>query len=68
MLFTKTRQYNLHIFDKIIFFKYRTIQLKATIANNKVTCLFDTSSLTCFRSIFVMIVLHFYLDQMQKPF
>ena len=29
-LFNKTRQYTIHIFDKIIFFKYRTKQIKTT--------------------------------------
>ena len=29
MLFNKTRQYNMQIFNKIIFFKFRTRQLKA---------------------------------------
>ena len=30
MLFNKTRQYNIQMFDKIIFFKYRTRQIKTT--------------------------------------
>ena len=38
MLFNKTRQYNIQIFDKIIFFKYRTRQIKTT-ETNKVTYL-----------------------------
>ena len=29
-LFNGTRQHNIHIFDKIIFFRYRTIQTKTT--------------------------------------
>ena len=32
-LFNETRQYNIHIFDKIIFFKYRIRQIKATETN-----------------------------------
>ena len=37
MLFNKTRQYNIQIFDKIIFFKYRTRQIKTIETNKKVT-------------------------------
>ena len=33
ILFHKTRQYNIQMFNKIIFFKYRTIQIKATKTN-----------------------------------
>ena len=33
MLFNKTRQYNIKIFNKIIFFKYRTRELKTTETN-----------------------------------
>ena len=32
-LFNKTKQYNIQIFDKNIFFKYRTRQIKATETN-----------------------------------
>ena len=32
-LFNKTRQYNIHIFDKLIFFRYRTREIKATETN-----------------------------------
>ena len=39
MLFYKTRQYNIHIFNKIIFFKNRTRQVKTTETNKKVTLL-----------------------------
>ena len=44
MLFNKTRQYNIHIFYKIIFFKYRTKQIKAileryTFIENLMHCL-----------------------------
>ena len=31
MLFNKTRQYNIQIFDKISFYKYRTRELKAAV-------------------------------------
>ena len=33
MLFNETGQYNIHIFDKYIFLKYRTRQIKATETN-----------------------------------
>ena len=39
MIFNKTRYFNIHIFDKIIIFKYRTRQIKATETNKKVTYL-----------------------------
>ena len=45
MLFNKTRQYNIHIFNKIIFFSYRTKQIKTT-ETNKVTYLNWNGSLT----------------------
>ena len=32
-LFNETRQYNIHIFNKIIFLKYRTRHIKATETN-----------------------------------
>ena len=35
MLFNKTRQYNIDIFFKIIFFKYRTREMEDTQTNNK---------------------------------
>ena len=38
-LFNNTKQYNIHIFDKIFFFKYKTSQIKTTETNMKVTCL-----------------------------
>ena len=38
-LFSTTRQYNTYIFNKIIFFKYRSRQIKATETNKKVTYL-----------------------------
>ena len=40
MLFNETRQYNIHIFNKIIFLKYRTRQIKAR-ETNKYTYSFD---------------------------
>ena len=46
MLFKKRIQYNIHIFDKIIFFKYRTRQLKTTVTNEKVIYLNWNGSLT----------------------
>ena len=39
MLFNKTSQYNISIFDKIIFLKYRTRQIKATETNKKFSLL-----------------------------
>ena len=36
MLFNKQRQNNIHIFDKIIFLKYMTRQIKTTETNKKV--------------------------------
>ena len=33
MLFNETRQYNIKLFDKTIFLKYRTKQIKATETN-----------------------------------
>ena len=33
MLFNETTQYNIHIFNKTIFVKYRTRQIKATETN-----------------------------------
>ena len=46
MLFKKTRQYNIQLFDKIIFFKYRTREIKATETNTKVTYLNFNGTLT----------------------
>ena len=37
MLFNEMRQYNLQIFNKYIFLKYRTKQLKAIETNNHIT-------------------------------
>ena len=37
-----TRQYNIHIFDKIIFSRYRTRQIKAT--ESKLLILIETAS------------------------
>ena len=51
MLFNNTRQYNMEIFDKFIFFKYRTRELKATILFNtmwQITSGFDYPALRCF--------------------
>ena len=49
---TLTRQYNIQIFNKIIFFKYRTREIKATETNKYVTYLNETqfgmdSALSC---------------------
>ena len=33
MLFNKTRQYNIQVFNKKLVFKYRTRQIKATETN-----------------------------------
>ena len=33
LLFNKTKQYNIHIFNKIIIFKCRTREIKATETN-----------------------------------
>ena len=46
MLFNKTRQYNVQIFNKIVFFKYRTRKLKTTETNNYVTHLIWNGSLS----------------------
>ena len=37
MLFNKTTQYNIQIVNKIIFFKYKTRQIKTTETNKKVS-------------------------------
>ena len=34
--FNETKQYNINIFDKIIFFKYRSRQIKAREINKKI--------------------------------
>ena len=39
MLFNKTRQYNIQIFNKIILFKYRTRQIRTTETNKKLLIL-----------------------------
>ena len=39
MLFNETRQYSIKIFNKIIFFKYRTRQVKATETNDQLVIL-----------------------------
>ena len=36
-LFNQTRQYNIQVLDKIIFFKYMTRRIKTTETNKKVT-------------------------------
>ena len=36
-LFNETRQYNIQMFDKTIFLKYRTRQIKATETNKEIT-------------------------------
>ena len=41
MLLDETRQYNIHIFHKIIFFKYRTRQIKPTETNKEGNVLFN---------------------------
>ena len=54
MLFYKTRQYNIHIFDKIIFFKNRTRQVKTTETNKKVTLLILIETLDTENLYFVL--------------
>ena len=58
-LFNKTRQYNIHILNKIFFFKYRTRQLKTTETNKLITYLNWNSILTKINSIIYRMVSEF---------
>ena len=55
-LFNETRQYNKHIFDKIIFLKYRTRQMKIQIDNDSLI----QNCIILYYIILYYITLHYY--------